>query len=177
VRTSDPSAERGRCLHARVSGLGSGYELCQPKSDAGAGTDCERAWSAAGDPLRQWAGDDQPALSSVVYRATDRVGAYPTGKADAERASGKFQWADAGRMSEPELVSESVRRTAQDRGLAEGGRSTTKNVRTAAWDTKRRKNLRRHRQQASTQLCERQGIQTPSLAPRAPPSRLKPDSE
>src|SRR6185437_6118695 len=58
-----------------------------------------------------------------------------------------------------------------------GESSTTRNVRTAVWDTKPRKSLRRPRQQASTQLCERQGIQTPSLAPRAPPSRLKPDRE
>src|SRR6185437_2497485 len=58
-----------------------------------------------------------------------------------------------------------------------GESSTTRNGRTAVWDTKPRKSLRRPRQQASTQLCERQGIQTPSLAPRAPPSRLKPDRE
>src|SRR6185437_627605 len=58
-----------------------------------------------------------------------------------------------------------------------GESSTTRNVRTAVWDTKPRKSLRRPRQQASTQLCERQGIQTPSLAPRAPPSRLKPERE
>src|SRR5271154_7289875 len=58
-----------------------------------------------------------------------------------------------------------------------GGSSTTKSVRTAVWDTARRKSLRRRRQQASTQLSERQGTQTPSLAPRAPPSRLKPEME
>jgi hypothetical protein len=27
VRESDPRAERGRCVHARVSGLGSGHDL------------------------------------------------------------------------------------------------------------------------------------------------------
>ncbi len=37
--------------------------------------------------------------------------------------------------------------------------------------------LRRRRQRASTQLSEGQGTQTPSLAPRAPPSRLKPRME
>src|ERR1700680_4999728 len=58
-----------------------------------------------------------------------------------------------------------------------GGLSTTRRVRTAVWDTARRKSLRRRRQQASTQLSERQGTQTPSLAPRAPPSRLKPERE
>src|SRR5580704_2252363 len=49
-----------------------------------------------------------------------------------------------------------------------GRSSTTKIVRTAVWDTARRKSLRRRRQRASTQLSERQGTQTPSLAPRLP---------
>ena len=56
-------------------------------------------------------------------------------------------------------------------------RTETRSVRTAAWAAARRKNLRRRRQQPSTQLSERQGTQTPSLAPRAPPSRLKPKME
>ncbi len=42
---------------------------------------------------------------------------------------------------------------------------------------KPRKSSRRRRQTASTQLSEGPGIQTPSLAPRAPPSRLKPERE
>src|SRR6266849_2289061 len=58
-----------------------------------------------------------------------------------------------------------------------GGSSTTRSARTAVWDTARRKSLRRRMQQASTRLSERQGTQTPSLAPRAPPSRLKPKME
>src|SRR5271155_338620 len=58
-----------------------------------------------------------------------------------------------------------------------GESTTTNNVRTAVWDTKHRKSSRRSRQPASTQLSERQGTQTPSLAPRAPPSRLKPRME
>src|SRR5208282_6550942 len=58
-----------------------------------------------------------------------------------------------------------------------GESTTTNNVRTAVWDTKHRKSSRRRRQPASTQLSERQGTQTPSLAPRAPPSRLKPRME
>ena len=44
-----------------------------------------------------------------------------------------------------------------------------------AWDTKPRKSLLLIRPQASTQLSEGQGTQTPFLAPRAPPSRLKPE--
>ena len=51
-----------------------------------------------------------------------------------------------------------------------------RSVRTAAWDTARRRSSRRRRQRASTQLSERQGTQ-PSLAPLAPPSRLKPEME
>src|SRR5208282_3632440 len=58
-----------------------------------------------------------------------------------------------------------------------GESTTTNNVRTAVWDTKHRKSSQRRRQPASTQLSERQGTQTPSLAPRAPPSRLKPERE
>ena len=42
---------------------------------------------------------------------------------------------------------------------------------------KPRKSLPRRKQQASTQLSERRGTQTPSLAPRAPPSQLKPRME
>ena len=34
VRAGDPSAERGRCLCAGMSGARSGYEFCQPESDA-----------------------------------------------------------------------------------------------------------------------------------------------
>ena len=67
-----------------------------------------------------------------------------------------------------------ARRGARSR---RGGSSTTRSVRTAVWDTARRKSLRRPRQRASTQLSERQETQTPSLAPRAPPSRLKPERE
>ena len=58
-----------------------------------------------------------------------------------------------------------------------GEPSTTKSVRTAAWDTKLRKSLLLLRPQPSTALSEGQETQTPSLAPRAPPSRLKPESE
>lgn len=54
---------------------------------------------------------------------------------------------------------------------------TTRSVRTAAWDTEPRKSLLLLRPQASIALSERQGTQTPSLAPRAPPSRLKPEME
>src|SRR4051812_43465563 len=61
--------------------------------------------------------------------------------------------------------------------LRRGEQITTRNARTAAWDTVRRKSSRRRKQRASTQLSERQGTQTPSLAPRAPPSRLKPEME
>src|ERR1700733_2246959 len=120
MRPDDPRAERGGRLHARVSGARSRHQLRQPKSDASVGSNHRRARRAAGDPLRQRAGVDEPAFSGVVYRAADRASAYPTGKADAERASRKFQRAVAGRVFELELVSESVRCACEDRGLAEG---------------------------------------------------------
>jgi len=69
-------AERGGCLHAGVSGVGSGYELCQSESDASVGCDCGRAGNAAGDPLRQRTGADEPAFSGLVRRTADRVGAH-----------------------------------------------------------------------------------------------------
>ena len=53
------------------------------------------------------------------WALADRVSAYPTGKADAERARGEFQRTFARRVLEPELVSEPVRCTAQDRGVEE----------------------------------------------------------
>jgi hypothetical protein len=58
------------------------------------------------------------------------------------------------------------------RRLRHGRSSTTRSARTAVWDTARRKSLRRRMQQASTRLSERQGTQTPSLAPRAPRRKL-----
>jgi hypothetical protein len=73
VRTSDPGAERGRCVHAGVFGVGSGHELCQAESDASAGADRGRTRSTAGDSMRQRAGADEPAFSGVVRGTADRV--------------------------------------------------------------------------------------------------------
>ncbi len=100
----------------------------------------------AGDPLRQRAGADQPAFSGVVRGTADRVGAHSAGQADAERACGELSRTAAGRVLERELVSEPVR-CASGRSQR-GGRNTTKNVRTAVWDTGRRKSLRRAKQRA-----------------------------
>ena len=64
--------------------------------------------------------DNGPELTSrhfLVRGAADRVGAHSARKADAECARRKFQRTAAGRMSEPELVSESVRCAAEDRCL------------------------------------------------------------
>jgi len=94
--TNDPGAERGGCLYARVFGVGSGYELCQPKGDASVGSDRRRTRATAGDPLRQRTGTDQPAFSGVVRRTEDRTGAHSAGKADAERPSGEFPRTVAG---------------------------------------------------------------------------------
>jgi putative transposase len=78
--------------------LGSGHQLRQPESDASAGCDHGGAWAAAGDPLRQRAGVDQPAFSGVVRGTADRVGAHSAGQADAERAGGEFSRTAAGRV-------------------------------------------------------------------------------
>ena len=73
-----------------------------------------------GDPLRQRAGVHQPAFSGVGGGAEDRGGPHSTGQADAERASGELSRTAARRVFERELVSESVRRQAQDRRLESG---------------------------------------------------------
>src|SRR4029077_12733673 len=120
VWTGDPGAERAGCVHARVLGLGSGYELCQPESDAGAGCDRGRAGPTASDPLRQRAGADESAFSGVVCRATDRVGAHSAGEADAERAHRELPRTAAGRVFGTELVSEPVRCAAESCRAAKG---------------------------------------------------------
>jgi hypothetical protein len=48
---SDPGAERGGCLYARVFGLGSGHQFRQSESHAGVGCDRSGARATAGDPL------------------------------------------------------------------------------------------------------------------------------
>jgi hypothetical protein len=96
VRASDPGAERGGCIHAGVFGLGSGHQLCQSESDASVGCDRSGARATAGDPLRQRTGTDQPAFSGVVRGTKDRVSAYSSGEADAERPRGEFPRTVAG---------------------------------------------------------------------------------
>lgn len=68
-------------------------------------------------------------------------------------------------MFDGKLVSELVR-CAADRGLEDQVQRGA--CPTAVWDIAPRKSLRRLRPWASTQLSERQGTQTPSLAHRAP---------
>src|SRR5712692_1450925 len=115
VRASDPGAERGGCVHAGVLGLGSRYELRQPKSDTGAGANCGRARAALGDPLRQRSRTDQSAFTGVVRGAADRVSAHSAREADAERTRGELSRTAARRVLDRELVSEPVRCAAQDR--------------------------------------------------------------
>jgi hypothetical protein len=120
LRSSDPRAERGGRLHARMFGAGGGYLLCQPSRDARAGPDHRRARTARSDSLRQRAGTNQSSFSGLGHRAEDRAGAHSTGKAHAKCASGKLSRAVAGRVSGGELVREPVRCAAEDRRLAEG---------------------------------------------------------
>jgi len=71
VRTGDPGAERGGCVHARVFGLGSGHEFRQPESDASTGRDRGRTRTAESNSLRQRARADEPAFSGVVRGTAD----------------------------------------------------------------------------------------------------------
>lgn len=57
---------------------------------------------------------------TIRVLSIDRAGAHSAGQADAERTGGEFSRTAARRMFEPELVSESIRRAAQDRGVASG---------------------------------------------------------
>ena len=75
--------------------------------------------SAGSDSLRQRPGTDQSSFSGVVCGAEDRDAAHPAGTADAERARGEFSRQTTGRMFASELVWESVRGAAEDRGVAE----------------------------------------------------------
>jgi len=117
MRTGDPGAERGGCVHARVLGLGSRYGLCQPESDASAGWNRGRAGTTASDSLRQRAGTDESPFPGVVCGAADRVGVYSAGEADAECARRELPRTAAGRVFGSELVSEPVRCAAEDRGV------------------------------------------------------------
>ena len=92
-----------------------GHQLCLAPSGAGTKGDHHRARQPRGDPLRQLAGADQPAFSGVGHRAQDRVAAHSARQADAECTAGKFQREAAGGVPERELVSELVRRAAEDR--------------------------------------------------------------
>ena len=73
--------------------------------------------------------DNGPELTSRHFLAwgierQHRVAPHPARQADAEWPAGKFQRTVAGRVSAGKLVSESVRRAAQDRGVAEGVQRT-----------------------------------------------------
>ena len=94
----DPSAERGRCVHAGMFVLGSRHQLRQPQGDASVGSDCGRARVTTRDSLRQRARTNQSALSGVVRGAEDRAAAHPAREADAERAHRKLPRTVAGRM-------------------------------------------------------------------------------
>src|SRR5208282_560272 len=62
----------------------------------------------------------ESAFSGLGRGAKDRGGAHTTGQANAERTGGEFPRAATGRVSERELVSESVRCQAQDRHVEDG---------------------------------------------------------
>lgn len=64
-----PGAERGRCLYAGMSGVGSGYKLRQTTSNSRVRCDHRGARDAGSDPCGQRAGVQQPAFSGVVRGA------------------------------------------------------------------------------------------------------------
>jgi hypothetical protein len=137
VRAGDPRVERGRCLYAGVSGVGSGYEFCQSESDARVGGDHGGAGLTRFHPLRQRTRVHQPAFSGVGHRAEDRGRAYSTGEADTECSRGELSRAAARRVSERELVSESVRCQAQDRSVEDGIQRRTSVQQFGVSDTER----------------------------------------
>ncbi len=65
LRVSHPHAERGGRVHTGVSGLGSGHQLREPKSDASVGRDRGRA----GQPLAIRC-DNRPELTSRHFLAS-----------------------------------------------------------------------------------------------------------
>ena len=136
----------------------------QPGGNASVG----RSWSS-GDNRKRSAGRSSPAFSGVVRGAADRVGAHSARQADADRGCRELsRTATRGMFGCFQLIDG----VAEDRGVAQG---QTRNVRTAVWDTAHEKSSQRCRQRTSTQLSEGQAML--SLAPRAPPARLKPERE
>ena len=102
MRTNDPRAERGGCLHARMFGVVSGYEFRESKSNASLGTDRGGTGRATGDPLRQRAGVHESSFSGVVRGAGNRVGAHPsrepTQNAYVESFNGRKETLEEGRL-------------------------------------------------------------------------------
>ena len=70
-------------------------------------------------PLRQWAGTDQSAFSSLVCRTADRVNTHSAGETDAECARRELSRTAAGRMLVGELVSKPVRCATKDHVVAD----------------------------------------------------------
>jgi hypothetical protein len=77
-------AEGGRC------GAGSGHQLVVPARDARAGANPGGKRNAAGNSMRQRPGVHESSFPGLVHGSEDRVGAQSTGRADAERTSGRF---------------------------------------------------------------------------------------
>ncbi len=118
-RAGDPGVERGGRVHAGVSGVGSGHQLCEPESDAGAGDD-HRASAGVPQAIRC---DNGPELTSrhflawCIERKIELVHIQP-GRPMQNGQRGEFSRAAARGMLARELVRESVRGAEEDRGVA-----------------------------------------------------------
>jgi transposase InsO family protein len=175
VRASDPGAERGGCVHAGVSGVGSGHEFRQPESDASAG--CDHGERGQPQAIRC---DNGPELTSRHFLAwcVERQielrhiqPGKPTQNARVESFHGRLR-EECLTVSWFQNLFDARRKIAAWKiGVQRGASAQQFGIQNPE------RVCRRRRPRASTQLSEGQGTQTPSLAPRAPPSRLKPEME
>jgi len=123
-------------------GAGSGYRFREPESDTSAGRDHRRARPAAGDPLRQRPGTDQPSLPGLGAGVEDRLRHIQTGKPTQNAHVESFH----GRLREECLrVSWFVNLFDARRKVADwkiGRRNTTNNGHIAASATERQQSGR-----------------------------------
>src|SRR3954449_9971958 len=96
------------------------FQYAEPACDASARGHHQPARRTAVPSLRQWTGGKQSAVPGLVCGAKYRHHSHPARKAHAERARPKFSRPIARRMSERELVLESLGCKAQNCKLAIG---------------------------------------------------------
>src|ERR1700722_17342999 len=112
--------ERGRCLHARVSGAGSRHQSGLGTRDQGAGAADRRTRPTGTPALGQRARVYLAAPAGLGRRLEGRAGAHPAGQADAERACRELPRKTARRVLERKLVPYTERRKKHPGKLAAG---------------------------------------------------------